>query len=361
MRLLLDKRRQAEFVELVNSAFDILNSRSAEGHKNYDYALGYESEFKTKMLCIQEEILQRAKEEIGGMRVINNRVLQERGVLQPVGHLLPFQKGWMVSIDAALELRHKLATQYGAKFLMTSRINQDVVENLFSRIRYLGACNDYHPGPAEFKRRLKALLLARSADFVVNSAPVKTVVDCDKDEDVTLTQQLVQGVCGTECATDVIEEIDLGRQEAVVTVQQQAEIDCTSEATKYLAGYVAFKFKKSHPELGEGGTLDPPVSCPWIDAYSYGGLMRPSASWLEQFVRLEGEFHNFHGGDIRRESQIIHKLERELARTMPEVPADVRNFYSKMRTHIRIRYLRMQHKTSSEEERNRKKMKQFTT
>ena len=361
MRLLLDKKRHADFFDLINSAFDVLNSRSAQGHKEFDYAMGFQAEDRTKLLCIQQEILQRAREEIFNMRVINTKAFQERGVIEPVRNPLPFQKGFAVTIDAALELQVKMAEHYKAQFLMTSRFNQDVVENLFSRIRYLGGATNSHPGCVEFKNRLKSLILSRSSELVVNTAPVRTVDDCDKDEDVTLSQQLVLGVNkGVDTSGVVLEEPDLGAQVEVESLAT-TELDCTSEAAKYIAGFIAFKFKGKHPHLAEGGTMEAPISCPWIDSYSFGGLVRPSATWMSDFNRLEGEFANFHGNSVQQGTQIIRRLEQCLSKKFEDIPSDIIKYYSKMRTHIRIKFLRVQFKTSTEEQRNQKKMKHFTT
>ncbi len=142
-------------------------------------------------------------------------------------------------------------------------------------------------------------------------------------------------------------------------ITASSSIDCATEAVKYLAGYVAFRFKAQYPDLASDGSTDPPVACPWIDAYSYGGLSKPSASWLEQYQRLEGEFHNVHGLKISREPGVVHKLEAHLQAAFPSVPSDLIKFYAKMRTHIRIKYLRIMYKTATEETRSQKKLKHF--
>ncbi len=173
LRLLFkDKEDQANFIQLMNDCFDVLNSRNPEGNKQFDYALGLEPGFK-KFLN-QKDVLLRAKEEIGAMRTVNIKVLQTTGRLEPVNALLPFQKGFLVSIDAALELYDKIRNDYAAKFLLTSRINQDCLENFFSRIRYIGGSPDNHPGCCEFVSRFRLLVLGQSSQYIIQSASVQT-------------------------------------------------------------------------------------------------------------------------------------------------------------------------------------------
>ena len=48
---------------------------------------------------------------------------------------LPFEYGILANINVIRELRQDLSC-YGYNFLLTARVNQDVVENMFSCIRY---------------------------------------------------------------------------------------------------------------------------------------------------------------------------------------------------------------------------------
>ena len=67
---------------------------------------------------------------------------------------------------------------------LTSRCNQDGLENLFSRIRQLGGPND-HPTPVDALHRIRLLILGQQAQFAVPSAPVpcpKTDIEDGIDE-----------------------------------------------------------------------------------------------------------------------------------------------------------------------------------
>lgn len=52
-------------------------------------------------------------------------------------YLLHFQKGFLLSIRTLLCLYNDVC-EYGAKYVLTARLDQDCLENFFSRIRELG-------------------------------------------------------------------------------------------------------------------------------------------------------------------------------------------------------------------------------
>jgi len=85
---------------------------------------------------------------------------------------LPFQKGIIISSKSLLQLFETLSHKRNVKFIMTSHLNQDCVENLFSQIRALGGSNS-HPTSVDFIHRLKKLIVGRASDLVVETASVE--------------------------------------------------------------------------------------------------------------------------------------------------------------------------------------------
>jgi hypothetical protein len=65
-----------------------------------------------------------------------------------------------------------MQSKYGLDYVMTSRLNQDCLENFFSPVRALGRTYDY-PVPAEFLHRLCILVLGQCPDLIVESSPVQ--------------------------------------------------------------------------------------------------------------------------------------------------------------------------------------------
>ena len=85
--------------------------------------------------------------------------------------LLPFQKGILVSIKATLDLFEYVEKEFGLNFLLTTHLNQDHLENLFSCLRGMIG-NHQHPSPLECMRRLRIFLIGRNITLVIENAPV---------------------------------------------------------------------------------------------------------------------------------------------------------------------------------------------
>ena len=68
---------------------------------------------------------------------------------------LPCIAGWQLSIRALVNLWRELNSAYGFKYLLTSRLNQDCLENFFSIIRGKGG-HRIHPNALQFRSAFRA-------------------------------------------------------------------------------------------------------------------------------------------------------------------------------------------------------------
>ena len=82
------------------------------------------------------------------------------------GAALPFEKGIISGSRSVRQLCDDLRNR-GYKYVLTSRLNQDVVENFFSCIRGLGGGPDIHPDRLQALQRAKVKLLCTETDHVV--------------------------------------------------------------------------------------------------------------------------------------------------------------------------------------------------
>lgn len=73
---------------------------------------------------------------------------------------LPCLVGWQISIKSLLLLWEDLKTNHDFKFLLTFRLNQDCVENLFSQIRCNTAYID-RPYPSQFRVYISRIMVNR--------------------------------------------------------------------------------------------------------------------------------------------------------------------------------------------------------
>ena len=103
---------------------------------------------------------------------------------------LPFQKGILISSKSLLALFDDLREKRGLEFLLTSHLNQDCLENFFSRVRALGGTNT-HPTTVQFIHRLKHLIVGKSSDLVVKTAPVEMEDDNQSTENSAILSQLL--------------------------------------------------------------------------------------------------------------------------------------------------------------------------
>ena len=82
----------------------------------------------------------------------------------------PFQTGILVSIKSTLSLYKDIKSE-GIDFWLTSRINQDGLENIFSTLRLMGGSNS-HPSSLEVINRIHKLCLIKNVKVVVNNPNV---------------------------------------------------------------------------------------------------------------------------------------------------------------------------------------------
>ena len=161
---------------------------------------------------------------------------------------LPFLLGLRQSVNATLQLWDDLHED-GALFLMTSRLNTDVVENLFSVLRMHGGSYNQNPS-------VKAVRLALRKNIILNLNKNSGHCNCLTDDDEMLLQgdmlsPQVPSTLGNNAAcsrdTSVTEEYDDIDNPDMQVLENLMESLSTSTcpletcAVEYFAGYIAKK------------------------------------------------------------------------------------------------------------------------
>ena len=161
MGLLLPRRQaQAKAILTVDKWFDVANSRT-----RYDARLercGYGA--SPEAMAAQDAALQDMEQLIKGTR--------KATLKRPGGRvsLLPFQRGMLRSIGSLRGLHADLKQSVtGFEYVMTSHLNQDCLENVFSQLRGMGGQNQ-HPDAVETRSRLRILLMAPSPLVAASSS-----------------------------------------------------------------------------------------------------------------------------------------------------------------------------------------------
>ena len=179
-----------ESVIILNNGFDVLNSRIPV-YGPYKLKSAYGN-------CLQEQddALNKLYRLILTMRVI--------GKHKPKEQLLPFQKGFLMSINSLRGLFKDLKSE-NYTYIMASRCNQDILENYFSQIRGLGRFYD-HPLPTIVTQRIKSLILSRHGGEVISSE------NCISDTEVqTLSADILSVV--TQDSVPLLCEYDIDDNE----------------------------------------------------------------------------------------------------------------------------------------------------
>lgn len=149
----------ARVLQLFNDWFDILNCKSKFGKHSDSKAYGME-------LKKQDAVIDEMNELLSKMYIPIKKNESKTPCLRNA--LLPFQKGILLTNKSLKELFQYVKEKYSTdsfkiEYLITRRLNQDVIENLFSYIRHMGGTND-HPSPVEWQYRLKSYILGKHAE-----------------------------------------------------------------------------------------------------------------------------------------------------------------------------------------------------
>lgn len=374
----------AATIKVFNDWFDLLNSRhKMTDHCPEKYAFGVE-------LASQQSVLDNMLHLINSVRVGKHK------------RLIPFQKGIILTSRSLKELYDYLKLNYSDfQYILTYRLNQDVLENFFSYIRGMGGAND-HPSPLQFKFRLKWYILGKHSSnfFTEGTNTAKSTENCltqpfDEQndyerhtDDICLTQNLLSEITESnlECATDVTNNVTSTCQDdhSIIDEFQASEVtedeiklleefenkeNINQDALKYIAGYVAYRFKNKYPELGSKTSdilSEPDHSQPhdWIHFISGGCLLTPSEELMQAAYILDKEFNEMHGpSSLADEKYIFNKLsERTLKKINSafSIPYEVIHCLSRTRTYIRLRTINRNAREESCRKQKEKKLFKFT-
>lgn len=83
-----------------------------------------------------------------------------------------FLLGIIQSNNSLKGLYEHLNSRYGTKYILTYRLNQDVLENFFGVIRAKGGLHD-HPDQIQFKYRLRSYIMGRNDGVISDAANVE--------------------------------------------------------------------------------------------------------------------------------------------------------------------------------------------
>ena len=151
----------AQFLSGVNNFFDIFNSTKEFHHSN---SLG--NAYGGSETANQDKFLEDFAIMVNNLRVPWNNKEGKKAALQE------WQKGVLMVINVLKPLHQYLYAEYGIPFVMTYRLNQDALEQIFSILRAMGGMYTEF-GSLEFLRRIRNLILGAGGDMSMELANVK--------------------------------------------------------------------------------------------------------------------------------------------------------------------------------------------
>ena len=275
----------SKFFGIINDGFDVMNSRIPINEKQ-KIKSGFGNDLDNQLKSLDE--LQKL---LLTMRFRTKKKKKRKKAL------LPCQTGFVISIKSLLGLFHYLKNQYELKYILTSRLNQDALENLFSVIRSFSGLY-INPTPPEFRYRLRLVLLGSRI------RPPKGTNCTYEDSNISYLSRDLLTKNGISISQDT-EDMDIEATEndppmdCDPTTATTPEIDpATEDSLRYLAGYIAWKLKRAGnvKEYGTPNGKTPYVMDPntnWIETLSKGGLLIPTKelwNWIQQCEKIFLEY-----------------------------------------------------------------------
>jgi hypothetical protein len=210
-----DALTTAWFVDLINDWFDAANAR------NRSEALYCKSGSKIKSLLFMMDLMPKLLFSSASRH----------------SSWKPIQTGILVSTQSMLDIFASLVASGLYSYLLTSRLTQDALENLFSQIRGRG---NSHPSPVHFRNCLR--LISISQFLAVPKRSSYAVSECD----------FAVSLLKSKTSVERVSSIDPNHASLDVTNEPQQlshSIDATQltytekNALCYLIGWLAFKLK----------------------------------------------------------------------------------------------------------------------
>ena len=315
----------SKLINLVDTWFDIFNSSSITGDKPKRSPFEASTHQVNNLKSIIE-VFQNSK--VSGKRVY------------------PFINGILISSRSLQNLFVDMKHLYAFRFLLTRRLNQDVLEQTFGILRQMGSGHD-HPDPVSLKYRMRRYILCRK-HVLVSLNPNTDIIGNDSfmAEGIKQFSELsspIRKPCGetlfklndrstnkntfTMCVEDT--DADIVLDDARFTVPNE-EID----GFKYVLGCVANKFKNKYAFLC---SLEKEND--WITYLDRGGLKRMNKDIADQFKKMEEIFRSRHKDDLLEECQAVNGLTSLAKFVVEDIPVEVIGEFFRRRIYFRIKML----------------------
>lgn len=357
------KIKVADFIELTNNWFDVMNSYVPITSNDLNCAYGMKMEKQKDVLLEYGKVIEsmetipkdkptHSKNSHENVQGENDKTKSRKNKTPKEKQALKlFQKGILMSTRSLINLYEDLSKNMGLKYIMTSKLNQDSLENLFSLLRSGGGLAD-HPSPMECVYRLRMIVLGKKSGQLSTNQNTKNTTDefligkFLKDCQIPFPE-----ISETPPQT---EENDIEEYGSETNDQQEiSSLDNTQDTMepvyedglKYVAGWMARKLRKLYPKFIETEhTNDCQKS--WIQELSLGGLTEPSEEFFNVIKNLESMFvkNTKKTANFKKVIGVKNLLTQTMKKEAPNVPKEVIDLFVRRRIAMRVKYLNKQRK-----------------
>lgn len=222
-----------------------------------------------------------------------------------------------MSNNSLTKLFDELKLKYNIKYLLTNRLNQDVLENFFGVIRAKGGLHD-HPNQLQFMYRMRSYILGRNEGSISENG--NTLIDPTPDLDIV-----------TSLSQIYFKPIDVPEP----TQPEPDELEALQyDALEHLAGYICKRLKLPGLSLEIGA---PDNSYTWTNQLSEGFLYKPTDGLMGNMEALEIIFNQLNGEKILfKEGFLKYMLEKS---SHIECDSNVKLLFFRSRMYFRMKKL----------------------
>ena len=313
----------AWFFDVVNRWFDIMNARTS----------------KAALCKSSTDKLAALKQAVD---VVVNLKFSGRNAWKPI------QAGIQLSTASVIDLHHELVLSGAYSFLLTGRLTQDCVENLFSCIRGRG---DMHPSPVHFRHNLRTISLSQYMDTAANT--------CYTQDDSTYILDFLK--------TKPVQTVPLSDDEFQFLdssfVLDDSEEMLDANVCYMLAGWAVHKEMATVGACEDclaamcGHETDTPADCSATQLMvlkSHGGLSEPSplihsAVQVAEAVFKSCQPHLTSWTDVESKlnDEFRRRFETSVLPSCHNILSDIISRYFRLRLHVYGKWLTQQHKMGS--------------
>ena len=246
---------------------------------------------------------------------------------------MPFQAGILVSIKSVISLYDEVKSE-GASYLLTTHVNQDILENKFSKVRYMGG-NNTHPTAANVCDRIRLLCVSRNVKCVIDRPSVEI-----EDSGPMLSAEVFEAL--SEDYSDSSEEQSeteqaIEREESVtdcaisdVSDEVLRSTDAEKDIFEYIVGAICRKLSLgSKDEIQEKNKL--------ITVKGGPKLIQPREDIVETCRKIDDTFDSFNGNSLKRCLDPIGSVIKLVMRKYPSFDPRIVKYFCRMKFFSRIK------------------------